>query len=1031
MAKKSRVSRAGAPVPPESSAQAGQIGVGATVVDSVITLTAPEGTLFPTGNFHVLFDGHALAQVSLTTPGRVIRVSIPPQVLPLSVDIVGPDNGLSILPGPIDFDALIDLTIARASLNDGCLVIEATMAGRPVPSLSVLALEEEDGRVYAAGQAEAEAMSGAQAGRTLYRVFLPVTSLLPMDRVVPLSVTLSGRQLEPPLMATARALGLAGYVDQATPEALSGWIADLRDPARLMSVDFKVDGRLIGSVAADLPRPDLQAAGLPAVCGFAVPYTLFEGVPDGAQLDILVGGQETHLVGSPQTISIANDIRGLFDNIDSNQACGWVIDMSAPGRARVVEAVCEGRVIGEAVADGIRRDVREAGLPSERCGFRISFNEPLHTLLGKEISVRLKDTAIYLNGGPQRPVLNPNIRRYLLPGRGLAPATIARLSGRLNRRIAAAGLGLSIVMPVYNTHRAWLVEALRSVCTQWCGAWELICVDDASTEPQVAEVLGWFAQADPRIRVISAGRNLGIAGATTLGMQAARHPYTALMDHDDVLEPDAVYLLLKAAAETGADFIYSDEAITTEDSSIILDVRGRPAFSYDYYLSHPYFVHMIALRTAIAQKIGGFDGRLAISADVDFVLRAIEASRAVAHVPRVLYRWRTHGTSAGHAKQAQVMEASAAALQRHLDRVGAGGRVRAAAEFNQFEITWPDPGGRVLIVIPTKDGIDVLRQCIDSIERTTPASEYRILVIDHESQQPKSKKYLAQIAKRHTVMPYKGIFNYALMNNLAVKQQGQDEPFVLLMNNDIEAVSPGWLQRMRSLAARPDVGIVGTALMYSDKRVQHGGVILGINDLADHALRFEPVWQADGSRTLGCNSSLTSVRDFSAVTAACMMMRRAVFDEVGGFDEKYVVGFNDTDLCLRVGRAGYKILYDGRTVLYHHESVTRSKKGELKHPKDNERLKTHWADLLRRGDPYYSPLFELYAYDHRIRLEEGCGPAAPRVVAVAFERMRAVAESAVAESPVADISVAERPAPPVKAPPARRRGKAGSTVLTG
>ena len=1023
MAKKSRESQAGAPKPSASPAQAGRPAVRAAVADCVITLAAPEGTTFPKGNFSVLFDGHALAQVSLTRPGEVVRISIPPQILPLSVDLVDPADGLSILPGPIDFDALVDLKIARVSLNDGCLVVEASMAGRLAPSLSVLAQDEEDGRIYAAGLAEAEAMGGAEAGRTLYRAFLPISSLLPMDRAVPLTVTLSGRRLEPPLMATARALGIAGYVDQATPETLSGWIADLRDPARVMSVDFKVEDRLIGSVVADLPRPDLRAAGLPEACGFTVPHTLFAGIPDGAQLAVLMSGQETHLVGSPQTISLANDIRGLFDNIDGNLACGWVIDLSEPGRARVVEAVCEGRVIGEAVADGIRRDVRESGLPSERCGFRIPFKEPLHTLFDKDISVRLKDTAIYLNGGPQQPKLNPNVRRYLLPDRGLPPDLLARLSGHINRRIAATGLGLSIVMPVHNTRRDWLVEALRSVCTQWCGAWELICVDDASTEPQVAEVLGWFAQADPRIRVINAGRNLGIAGATTLGMRAARHPYTALMDHDDVLEPDAVYLLLKAAAETGADFIYSDEAITTEDSSIVLDVRGRPAFSYDYYLSHPYFVHMIALSTEIAQRIGGFDDRLAISADVDFVLRAIEASRAVAHVPRVLYRWRTHGTSTGHARQAQVMEASTAAIQRHLDRVGAGGRVRAAAEFNQFEVTWPDPGGRVLIVIPTKDGIDVLRQCIDSIERTTPASEYRIVVIDHESQQPKSKKYLAQLATRHTVMPYKGIFNYALMNNLAVKQQGRGEPFLLLMNNDIEVVSPGWLQRMRSLAGRPDVGIVGTALMYSDKRVQHGGVIIGINDLADHALRFEPVWQDDGTRTLGYNSSLTSVRDFSAVTAACMMMRHSVFDEVGGFDEKYVVGFNDTDLCLRVGRAGYRILYDGRTVLYHHESVTRSKKGELKHPKDNERLKTHWADLLRRGDPYYSPLLELYAYDHRIRLDEGCGPAAPRVVPLAFERMRAVAEP----------PPGPPGGPPARSTPARRRGKAGSssTALTG
>ncbi|GAB0115384.1 glycosyltransferase family 2 protein [Acidisoma sp. C75] len=1020
MAKTSRGSKAAKLAPPAAAAGTAAaapapLAPAIAIADCVVTVSAPGGGLFPPGIYNVLLDGHALAQIDLPRPSGTARFSIPPHLLPFTADLVHAATGQRLLPHPLALDDALDIAITRASLNDGYLIVDLSMLGRPVPSLAVMAVAEAEDLIYAAGLAEAMGPEETAPERTRYRADIPFRHLLPIDRPIALTLYLSGRRLEPPLVGTALNLGVAGYVDRASPEMISGWAADLRDHARCLTIDLKQGERLIGSVVAEEPRPDLLSLGLPEACGFCIPYTMFAGLADGDELSIQLGGKHTHLIGSPKTISIAADLRGLFDNIDGNLACGWVIDMADPQRPCRVEALCEGRVIGEAVADGIRRDVLEAGLPTERCGFRIAFKEPLHTLFDKDISVRVKGTETYLNGGPQQPRLNPNIRRYLLPDRGLPPAAIARFSARINRQIAASGLGLSIVMPIYNTRREWLVEALRSVCTQWCGAWELLCVDDASTEPQVAEVLSWFARLDPRIRPLSTGANRGIAGATTLGIMAARYPYTALMDHDDVLEPDAVYQLLKAARDTGAELIYSDEALTTEDSSVILDVRGRPAFSYDYYLSHPYFVHMIALRTEIAQSLGGFDERLPISADVDFVLRAIEASRAVAHVPRVLYRWRTHGASAGHAKQAQVMEASTAALQRHLDRVGAGGRARAAAEFNQFEITWPDPGGRVLIVIPTKDGIDVLSQCIDSIERTTPASEYRLVVIDHESKQPKSKRYLAQIAKRHTVMPYKGIFNYALMNNRAVTREGKDEPFVLMMNNDIEVVSPGWLQRMRSLAARPDVGIVGTALMYSDKRVQHGGVIIGINDLADHALRFEPVWQDDGSRTLGYNSSLSAVRDFSAVTAACMMMRRAVFDEVGGFDEEYVVGFNDTDLCLRVGRAGYKIIYDGRTVLYHHESVTRSKKGELKHPKDSERLKTQWAELMKRGDPYYSPLLELYAYDHRLRAEEGCGPAAPRVVPVALARMRPAAPV----EPGPATAAASGKATPAKAAPAK------------
>jgi O-antigen biosynthesis protein len=357
----------------------------------------------------------------------------------------------------------------------------------------------------------------------------------------------------------------------------------------------------------------------------------------------------------------------------------------------------------------------------------------------------------------------------------------------------------------------------------------------------------------------------------------------------------------------------------------------------------------------------------------------IEESRVVAHVPRVLYRWRTHGGSTGHAKRDEVMAATTAAIQRHLDRIQPSAIASAAPEFNQFEIARPDLGGLVLIVIPTKDGVDVLRQCVESIERTVPAEAYRLVVIDHQSKEPRAKRYLAQLAERHIVMPYKGAFNYAAMNNLAVRTHGEGAAFILLLNNDVEAIDLGWLQRLRSIAARPQVGAVGALLIYPDKRVQHAGVVVGINGLADHALRFDEVWEGEGQRALGYNASLTALRDFSAVTAACMMMRMNVFAEVGGFDETFAVGFNDTDLCLRIGRAGYKILYDGRTILYHHESVTRIARSALKHPKDDQRLRDEWKTLLRDGDPYYNPALELVGRDHRLR-EGRCGPVKPRLV---------------------------------------------------
>ena len=724
-----------------------------SIHDGIVSLNLHGAGVVPPGTYTMLFNGGAGGQLLVDAAAQTVSFPLPPNLLPVELDLVDSTTGRSLFPAPLSLEDVLRIRIERATVHDGAFTVEVTLAGQPVAQLAVLLLAAPD-RVFAYGFAPQGKVG--RDGRSRYVCTLPLLTLLPIDETMHLNVIVSGRRLEPPLVAEAAVAGLAGYVDHASSEGITGWAADLRDLARRLTIDVIAGDRPLGTVVASLPRPDLAAIGVVAPCGFTIPKEMFKKLRNGDSLSLLIGGTPTHLIHSPLNLSVETHVRGLFDNIDGNQACGWVLDMARPNAPCVVEALCEGRVVGTAVASGLRRDVLEAGLPTDRCGFRITFEEPLHTLFDRDISVRIKGTNIILNGGPQQPKLNPNILRYLTPDRGIAPAVIRRLRARMNH--GAMGLGVSLVMPVYNTRHEWLVEALRSVCTQWCDAWELICVDDASTEPHVEGLLAWFAQMDSRIRIIRAPQNLGIAGATTLGIRAARQPYLALMDHDDVLEPDAIHHLIATARQTDADFLYSDEVLTGEDSSVVLDVRARPAFSYDYYLSHPYFVHLVAVRTEIAHRIGGFDTSLSISADVDFILRAIEQSRTVAHIPRVLYRWRTHVSSTGHEKQGQVMEATTAVIQRHLDRVTPGAHARAAPEFNQFEVSWPDPGGRVLIVIPTKDGIDVLRQCIESIEATTPAAEYRLIVIDHDSKDPKSKKYLARIAKRHSVMPYSGIF---------------------------------------------------------------------------------------------------------------------------------------------------------------------------------------------------------------------------------------------------------------------------------
>jgi GT2 family glycosyltransferase len=388
------------------------------------------------------------------------------------------------------------------------------------------------------------------------------------------------------------------------------------------------------------------------------------------------------------------------------------------------------------------------------------------------------------------------------------------------------------------------------------------------------------------------------------------------------------------------------------------------------------------VRTALARALKGWDEQLTISNDIDFVLRVIERAVAVAHVPAVLYRWRTHTASTGHQKASEVMETMTGILNRHLERRG---RTNAKASrglgFNEFRIDWEDDGGEVLIVIPTRNRVDLLRPCIESIERTADGANCRILVVDHESTDPETLEYLKLISERHSVMPYKGIFNYAKINNTAVRTHGGDAKYLLFLNNDIEAIEPGWIQRLRSLTARPEVGIAGPLLLYPDSRVQHAGVLMGFNGAADHVGKLADAYDQNGGRNNGYNCILTSVRDYSAVTAACMLMRHDIFREVGGFDESFVVGFNDTDLCLRIREAGYKVLFDGHTVLFHHESQTRLENAGVAHPEDDERLRSRWRAFLKEGDPFYSPLLQPHGIDHTLRVDNQCAANLnPRVV---------------------------------------------------
>jgi len=639
-------------------------------------------------------------------------------------------------------------------------------------------------------------------------------------------------------------------------------------------------------------------------------------------------------------------VDGGVDGLRDLAIEGWAFDARDPARSVEIVLTSDGREVARTRTGSVRDDLAGLDLAPINAGFRFEVGPLLCAgSLGDVVHVRRADNGLDLAGSPLDLTATRGLQRWL--SRPMPVAVPSDPDG--------APL-LSILMPVHDVRPAWLEEALGGVLGQSDGRWELICVDDGATSPEIKAILAAAAERDRRVRLHVHRESQGVAAATNRALDMARAAHVLFLDHDDRLEPDAVARL--APHLEAADLLYGDEAVTGENTADLRALVARPAFSRRYYLGHPYFVHPVVARRDLVKAVGGLDERLTISADVDLMLRLIERADRVAHLPGLLYRWRTHGGSVGHRRAAETTASTIEAINRHLKRVGEAGQAAPGPVFNTYRIDRQDPGGRVRVIIPTHNGADLLRACIESLKATAPIDELDIVVIDHDSDEPALDAYFRELGDSVTRLSYSGPFNYSRMNNLAVAAAPPAGEFVLFLNNDIEAMEAGWLERLRALAALPDVGAVGATLLYPDGRVQHAGVVVGPGGYAEHAFKFTPL-HLNGAPNPGYNCGLVVTREWSAVTGACLMMRREVFDAVGGFDEALPVGFNDTDLCLRLGERGFAVLNDGFSRLIHHESATRRPAGEVRHPEDAARFAARWARVIAEGDPFYSPLLSL------------------------------------------------------------------------
>jgi len=498
---------------------------------------------------------------------------------------------------------------------------------------------------------------------------------------------------------------------------------------------------------------------------------------------------------------------------------------------------------------------------------------------------------------------------------------------------------ISIIMPVYNTDPAWLREAIESVRGQLYDNWELCIADDASTKPAVRALLREY-QGDDRIKVTYLGENQGISGASNAALAMARGEFVGFLDHDDEVKPDALYHVVRLLNERpDLDFIYSDEDKRSSDGRLVQPFF-KPDWSPDFLLSTNYVPHFAVYRKQIVDEVGGLRSECDFSQDHDLALRVTERTDRIGHVALPLYTWRMVPGSAALEPEAKPksIEAAKRALVDAMQRRGSEAEIVAGPFRNTYRVRYRIRGQPLVsIIIPTRDRVELLRSCIAKIDKKSTYSNYEILIVDNESRDEKTLDYLKK--SRHRCLAYPGRFNFAGMMNFAVREAAGEH--VILLNNDTEVITPEWIEAMLEHSQRPEVAAVGARLLYPDGRAQHEGIIIGVGGGSavnvDHGGYFN----------LG-----QMVRNFSAVTGACMMTRRDLFERLGGFDESLRVAFNDVDYCLRARERGYLIVYTPYAALYHRESSTR----RGLHPQEDELYyRRRWGEPGKYRDPYYNP----------------------------------------------------------------------------
>ncbi|MCI9040886.1 glycosyltransferase family 2 protein [Dubosiella newyorkensis] len=520
---------------------------------------------------------------------------------------------------------------------------------------------------------------------------------------------------------------------------------------------------------------------------------------------------------------------------------------------------------------------------------------------------------------------------------------------------------ISLIVATYNTDPSFLKAMIDSVINQTYSNWEL-CIADGSSNNQVEEYIRSHYD-DQRIKFKRLHSNLGIAGNMNAALELCTGEYIAFFDHDDLLTPDALFENVKVLQNKNVKFVYSDEDKLISEIGIYKDPRFKPDFNLTLLRTQNYICHFLVVSKSLISRIGAFKSEYDGAQDYDFVLRASEVlkPKEIYHIPKILYHWRMHqaSTAANPESKLYAFTAGKRALEDHLMRLRLQATVEMGKSLGIYNVHYEIVGNPLVsIIIPNKDHIDDLDRAIESIQEKSSYRNFEMIIVENNSTDESAFDYYKEIENKYPnvkVVYWKDEFNYSAINNFGFEFSKGD--YILLLNNDTEMIEPNSLKSMLGYCQLDEVGAVGAKLLYPDDTIQHAGVIMGLGGIANHA--FVNLNRENG----GYFNMAFTASEVSAVTAACMMIKRSVFEEVGKLDTDFKVAFNDIDLCMKIRKKNYSIIFDPHALFYHFESKSRGLEdtpekierfnGEI------ERFETKWKDILKNGDPYYNPNFSL------------------------------------------------------------------------